>query len=727
MSPAAAKEVKEEAEEGKSKAEKRKKSDGSSKTEKEPSSKQIKVKSGDGASKSEDSGNSTQPVNLYQEILEREAKESKTRSASSDYALWTETCSELRGMMKEIFELKCKKSPAADITEKRIQASLLFVTLKKLNRLEKLRLKSIRDATNASKQSVDSFNLQLQNLLYEVLHLRKEVDKCINFKSADESLNLVSEQEFYKEAPEDISRPKVTGEDPHALRLARLQWELQQRKELGESAVSREAERDKVETGVRQREARGRELQPQLAAILEASLPVQQFLGMELTRSRQQHKLANLLPKPLYMLFTQVSAYSSASDPLLSVEVVGDEGEARKAREEMAKGDTSVEEDGNGEQDSVDKEGDAEGDGRAAKKRRDKKSKSKEEQEKRSKALAFFPLTVKMKLSLAEREDSLCLEFSHLTSLDLVSVSVSLSLESGSKLDTGGVALEVSSILSCLYPGDTGIHSPSPATDHQLAAMGLTGPLSSLLGNVNRRVYTWANTMCGLTFLPQLGNSSEGERGQGSVSKLHLETTISLLRSRLEARLSLQGQLDALSKIGKSVSLSLLLPQPSPLPSKVVSRLKSWSLLDWESYSSAPVTKPLTEAGDAEPLVTDSHSLYRAVVVREGLTLTALLALPPSFPQPEPAGLRPLFSLSLESTSTGEPEPGCPTSHPESLRLLEAELNTGPVAAGTQDLVSRLHTLMLAMDALVDCKEVRGRTRSHPVVFNMEAKAFLHI
>ena len=49
------------------------------------------------------------------------------------------------------------------------QASLLFVTLKKLNRLEKLRVKACREATAASKQGVDSFNLQLQNLLYEVL------------------------------------------------------------------------------------------------------------------------------------------------------------------------------------------------------------------------------------------------------------------------------------------------------------------------------------------------------------------------------------------------------------------------------------------------------------------------------------------------------------------------------------------------------------------------------
>ena len=84
--------------------------------------------------------------------------------------------------MKDIFELKTKNSSPVDVTEKRIQASLLFVTLKKLNRLEKLRIKRSRDATNQSKQSVDSFNLQLQNLLYEVLHLKKEVTKCVHFK-----------------------------------------------------------------------------------------------------------------------------------------------------------------------------------------------------------------------------------------------------------------------------------------------------------------------------------------------------------------------------------------------------------------------------------------------------------------------------------------------------------------------------------------------------------------
>jgi THO complex subunit 5 len=90
--------------------------------------------------------------------------------------------------MEEISELKAKNAGVnseqilAEISEKRIQASLLFVVLKKLNRLEKFRTKTSRDTLNRVKQQVDSYHLQLQNLLYEILHLKKEVTKCLQFK-----------------------------------------------------------------------------------------------------------------------------------------------------------------------------------------------------------------------------------------------------------------------------------------------------------------------------------------------------------------------------------------------------------------------------------------------------------------------------------------------------------------------------------------------------------------
>jgi len=69
-----------------------------------------------------------------------------------------------------------------EIRELQIQTSLAFIELKKLNRMEKFRTKSARDSLVAAKSSVDSRHLHLQNLLYEVMHLKKEVIKCLQFK-----------------------------------------------------------------------------------------------------------------------------------------------------------------------------------------------------------------------------------------------------------------------------------------------------------------------------------------------------------------------------------------------------------------------------------------------------------------------------------------------------------------------------------------------------------------
>ena len=35
--------------------------------------------------------------------------------------------------------------------------------------------------------------------MMQVLHLKKEVTKCVHFKSADESLTLIPEEQFFKE------------------------------------------------------------------------------------------------------------------------------------------------------------------------------------------------------------------------------------------------------------------------------------------------------------------------------------------------------------------------------------------------------------------------------------------------------------------------------------------------------------------------------------------------
>ena len=94
-----------------------------------------------------------------------------------------------------------------EIIDKRIEGSLLFVLLKKLNRLDKVRIRAGRDTLHKEKLRVDSNRLQLQNLLYEADHLKKEVQRCYQFKSQDEEIDLVSIDEFYKNAPESVSKP----------------------------------------------------------------------------------------------------------------------------------------------------------------------------------------------------------------------------------------------------------------------------------------------------------------------------------------------------------------------------------------------------------------------------------------------------------------------------------------------------------------------------------------
>ena len=106
------------------------------------------------------------------------------RDPGRDYELYKYTCQELQRLMAEIQDLKSRggKDVAIEIEDRRIQSCVHFMTLKKLNRLAHIRLKKGRDQTHEAKQKVDAYHLQLQNLLYEVMHLQKEITKCLEFK-----------------------------------------------------------------------------------------------------------------------------------------------------------------------------------------------------------------------------------------------------------------------------------------------------------------------------------------------------------------------------------------------------------------------------------------------------------------------------------------------------------------------------------------------------------------
>jgi len=671
----------------------------------------------------------SKPENIYPEILRLEALESENREPNKDAEMFSETCNELRAYMKEILDIKTKQGQSkgkAEIQEKRIQASLLFVTLKKLNRLEKLRIKKCRDETNLNKQNVDTFNLQLQNLLYEVLHLKKEVTKCINYKSADEAIDLVPVQQFYNEAGEEISRPEVTKTDAHLQRLARLEWELTTRKQIDDACQSQELERKKVAEKIKEKAEKLAQLAPQLKTILSATKPVQDYLSLPLDHQRSQNNLARLLPNSLYILFTQANAFSQACDTLMEVAVEGDEEEAKQWREEGARS----QEDEDGEEDDEDAREEEE-DG---KKKRRSAAKDKMDEVKK-KVLKKHPLNVKMEIKTKEGDVVIC-RFNFLLVLGIVTVETKLNLKEGR---VEGEVLQAANVLEHLFEGDDGQVSPNPNTLYQLKKAGLENLASCSDIGVP---YVWAQRLAGMDFLeafrPKDMDAPTDEekvtKVDPNLSHLQMENTVKGIRARLEARLALQKQLNSLEK-AKQQAVDLLPTRLShQFPARVSSKLKGWAPISWESYGGAESTKHFVKHG-----VVDQHDFYyKAQCSRDAVSLVALVAIKPDYPVSAP-----VFCLNL--VHNGEHN----VHNNEWMRDLEREVNIGwkdQVSAklvGGDLLTVQLYRLLVLLDVMLEAgsqvagtndfpKEkvffsaVRGRMRSMPFLYSAKQQIFQH-
>merc|ERR1712029_760495 len=122
---------------------------------------------------------------------------------------------------------------------------------------------------------VDSCHLQLQNLLYEVLHLQKEVTKCLQYKSADEDMDLAPLEEFYRDAPDDIKNEEKIQDNPHSLRLARLEYERLQRQTQSEEFHCLEKEKEALESHISKKQENLASLKPHLSNMLHSTEPVE--------------------------------------------------------------------------------------------------------------------------------------------------------------------------------------------------------------------------------------------------------------------------------------------------------------------------------------------------------------------------------------------------------------------------------------------------------------------
>lgn len=86
----------------------------------------------------------------------------------------------------------------------------------------------VKQDTEHAKAPVDFTTLQLQNLMYEKNHYVKAIKACKDFKSKYPDIELVPEEEFFRDAPEDIKNSVISKDSAQNLMMKRLNFELLQ-------------------------------------------------------------------------------------------------------------------------------------------------------------------------------------------------------------------------------------------------------------------------------------------------------------------------------------------------------------------------------------------------------------------------------------------------------------------------------------------------------------------
>lgn len=212
---------------------------------------------------------------------------------------------------------------------------LALLQLKEDGRAQALEAEAHREETAQFRARLEQAHLQLQNLLYEKEYYDKEIHACASFRSAfaDEQIGLVPAEEFLAQASKEVLA--VAGPHPHQLMLQRLSHELTQRKAL----VAKLETLKKAKASTRQDVDRKRkvldDLQQQLQGLEEVAKPLQTILAPHLSL-RGMARNAELLPLPLYIIYSQLAAVKEALGLQIRVIIIGSAVEAESFAKSQA-------------------------------------------------------------------------------------------------------------------------------------------------------------------------------------------------------------------------------------------------------------------------------------------------------------------------------------------------------------------------------------------------------
>ncbi|KAI9192910.1 Fms-interacting protein-domain-containing protein [Polychytrium aggregatum] len=201
--------------------------------------------------------------------------------------------------------------------------SLSFADLLQISRATVVHTKSTKDQTSKIKQNLDRSQISLQNLNYERLHLKRQIELCQDGSNIYQDIDLISESEF-----QSLSKDSDAGLDPHARMLARLQMELAERIRLSEEEKRLIEVRDALAKESAAKATELDQIDRDLESVVKSTLPLQEKLGVEVSTARKNNQTARCLPSPLLSLYKHLIGYSESYPNTVEILVVGDEASA---------------------------------------------------------------------------------------------------------------------------------------------------------------------------------------------------------------------------------------------------------------------------------------------------------------------------------------------------------------------------------------------------------------
>ncbi|GAA6002249.1 hypothetical protein JCM10207_003146 [Rhodosporidiobolus poonsookiae] len=189
----------------------------------------------------------------------------------------------LRALSSQLVSARLDSPSAFTPQQFLAQSSPLFAALHGSNRLNLVAAKECRARVQDARLEMDSAHLRLQNLLYERNHLEREIRSCEEYSSEYQNLPLHSLDELRdlaaaEEPPAGLLVPLPEGEteeSAHELMLARLAFELAERKRFEEERKELGLTKAKLVKENEVKKARLEDLEKQLSDFVEKAKGIQ--------------------------------------------------------------------------------------------------------------------------------------------------------------------------------------------------------------------------------------------------------------------------------------------------------------------------------------------------------------------------------------------------------------------------------------------------------------------